>query len=295
MRKLLLALAAMLACAIVVPLALSSSHREAPGIALDPSADNTDTYAWTAPGRARRADRRGGLDSGRGAGERAELPLVRRSRPLLHPCRQHGRRPAGRQLPVQLQDEGPQQGLVPVRAPGRERIRRLEAERHPALLGRPRDAPLPPRPRPREGEDGRTRPTGRAAQHRAEDVPELRQLRERGDPLAAATARSCSSASGTIRSSSTSARRSTRINVRKLTGNQGEGKDDLSGYNVHSIVMQLPERLVTRDRKAVSGPDASNAVVGVWSTTERRRLQVSGSRRGRTAAGCRSPGSATRW
>src|SRR3954470_64428 len=48
MRKLLLAAAAMLACAIVVPLALSSSHREAPGIALDPSAHNTDTYAWTA-------------------------------------------------------------------------------------------------------------------------------------------------------------------------------------------------------------------------------------------------------
>src|SRR5919106_6634333 len=48
MRKLLLALAALAACALVVPLALSSSHREAPGIALDPSADNTDTYAWTA-------------------------------------------------------------------------------------------------------------------------------------------------------------------------------------------------------------------------------------------------------
>src|SRR5512132_1706776 len=48
MRKLLLAAAAMLACALVVPLAVSSSHREAPGISLDPSADNTDTYAWTA-------------------------------------------------------------------------------------------------------------------------------------------------------------------------------------------------------------------------------------------------------
>ena len=48
MRKLLLALAALAACAIVVPLAISSSHREAPGISLDPSADNTDTYAWTA-------------------------------------------------------------------------------------------------------------------------------------------------------------------------------------------------------------------------------------------------------
>src|SRR5215210_5909507 len=48
MRRLLLAAAAMLACAVVVPLAISSSHREAPGIALDPSVDNTDTYAWTA-------------------------------------------------------------------------------------------------------------------------------------------------------------------------------------------------------------------------------------------------------
>ena len=43
------------------------------------------------------------------------------------------------------------------------------------------------------------------------------------------------------------------LNVRKLTGNQGEGKDDLSGYNVHSTVLQIPERLVTRNHKAVAG------------------------------------------
>src|SRR5215204_6351027 len=48
MRKLLLVLVALGASAIVVPLGISSSHREAPGISLDPSADNTDTYAWTA-------------------------------------------------------------------------------------------------------------------------------------------------------------------------------------------------------------------------------------------------------
>jgi hypothetical protein len=68
------------------------------------------------------------------------------------------------------------------------------------------------------------------------------------------------------------------INVRDLTGNKGSGKDDLSGTNVHSIVMQIPERLVTRNRKSVSSPDARNAVVGVWSTTERRKLQVAASR-----------------
>ena len=39
------------------------------------------------------------------------------------------------------------------------------------------------------------------------------------------------------------------LNIRQLTGNQGQGKDDLSGYNVHSIVMQIPERQVTQQRQ----------------------------------------------
>jgi hypothetical protein len=58
------------------------------------------------------------------------------------------------------------------------------------------------------------------------------------------------------------------------TGNQGGGKDDLAGYNTNSIVLQVPEAQVTRDGKAVAAPDASNAVIGVWSSTERRKFQV---------------------
>jgi len=58
------------------------------------------------------------------------------------------------------------------------------------------------------------------------------------------------------------------------TGNQGGGKDDVAGYNVNSVVLQVPEASVTRDHKAVSGAKAPNAVVGVWSSTERRRFQV---------------------
>jgi hypothetical protein len=64
------------------------------------------------------------------------------------------------------------------------------------------------------------------------------------------------------------------INIRKGTGNEGGGRDDLSGYATSSTVMQIPERLVTRDGKNVTSPDARNAVVGVWSTTERRAVQV---------------------
>jgi Domain of unknown function (DUF4331) len=64
------------------------------------------------------------------------------------------------------------------------------------------------------------------------------------------------------------------VNLRNATGNAGGGKDDLAGYNVHSIVLQVPDADVTRDRRPVAGPSAGNAVIGVWSSTERRRLQV---------------------
>jgi Domain of unknown function (DUF4331) len=58
------------------------------------------------------------------------------------------------------------------------------------------------------------------------------------------------------------------------TGNQGGGKDDLAGYNVNSIVLQVPKSQVTRNGKAVASASAGNAVIGVWSSTERRKFQV---------------------
>jgi hypothetical protein len=67
------------------------------------------------------------------------------------------------------------------------------------------------------------------------------------------------------------------LTIRNGTGNAGGGKDDLAGYGVHSIVLQVPVSRVTRDRKSVSGQDAPNAVVGVWASTERRQLQASNS------------------
>ena len=57
-------------------------------------------------------------------------------------------------------------------------------------------------------------------------------------------------------------------------GNQGGGKDDVSSYNTHGFVLQVPESQVTRDGRSVKGADASNAVVGVWASTERKRVSV---------------------
>jgi hypothetical protein len=58
-------------------------------------------------------------------------------------------------------------------------------------------------------------------------------------------------------------------------GNQGGGKDDVSSYNTHGFVLQVPESDVTRDGRSVKSQSASNAVVGVWASTERKRVSVS--------------------
>ena len=59
-------------------------------------------------------------------------------------------------------------------------------------------------------------------------------------------------------------------------GNKGGGVDDLAGYAVHSIVLQVPESQVTVDGKSVKSDKSKNAVVGVWSSTERQAIDVNG-------------------
>jgi hypothetical protein len=66
------------------------------------------------------------------------------------------------------------------------------------------------------------------------------------------------------------------LTIRKGTGNAGQGRDDVAGYNTHSIVLQIPEAQVTRDGRAVASASADNAVVGVWASTNRRSIDVAG-------------------
>jgi Domain of unknown function (DUF4331) len=61
--------------------------------------------------------------------------------------------------------------------------------------------------------------------------------------------------------------------IRKGTGNAGGGKDFFAGYAVHSIALQIP----------VSQLNAKNKTIGVWSSTERRNVTIKGKvRRGWT-------------
>jgi hypothetical protein len=64
------------------------------------------------------------------------------------------------------------------------------------------------------------------------------------------------------------------LTIRNGTGNAGGGKDDLAGYNVHTIALQVPKSDVTRDGKPVADASAANAVVGVWSSTDRTAIKV---------------------
>ncbi len=52
--------------------------------------------------------------------------------------------------------------------------------------------------------------------------------------------------------------------IRKGTGNMGGGKDFFAGYAVHSIALQIP----------VSQLDAKNSTIGVWSSTDRRNVTI---------------------
>ena len=73
------------------------------------------------------------------------------------------------------------------------------------------------------------------------------------------------------------------LNLRAGTGNTGLGKDDFSDFSTSAIVLQLPERFVTNDHKPVASMDASNAVVGVWASTDRRKLEVTNAKFDRKA------------
>ena len=57
-------------------------------------------------------------------------------------------------------------------------------------------------------------------------------------------------------------------------GNQGGGKDDLAGYNTFAFVLQVPHRYFTKNFKSVKSPTDKNAVVGVWASTDRRKMTV---------------------
>ena len=275
MRKLLIALAALAAIAIAVPLSLGSSHREAPNTMLDPAADDTDVYAWTAqdaPGSLTvAADWIPGQNPANGPNffrfdDRAHYYInidnngdgrkdiryefrfktkVRNKNSFLYA------------LPGASSYRDPKLNVIQryriTRETFRYRGRRVRKREHVVARGLP---VAPPNIGPKTFPNYQAFVNG--ANRRIRGGTKV-FVGQRDDPFFVDLGATFDA-----------------IHVRMGTGNAGGGKDDLSGMNISSIVMQLPERLVTRDHRQVSGPNDRDAVVGVWASTERRKLQVSG-------------------
>jgi hypothetical protein len=58
--------------------------------------------------------------------------------------------------------------------------------------------------------------------------------------------------------------------IRKGTGDSGGGKDFLAGYAVHTIALQIP----------ISQVDTASHTIGIWSAADRHRASVNGKGRG---------------
>ena len=52
--------------------------------------------------------------------------------------------------------------------------------------------------------------------------------------------------------------------IRKGTGNEGGGKDFFAGYAVHALALQIP----------ISQLDTNSHVIGIWSTSERQQVRI---------------------
>ena len=59
---------------------------------------------------------------------------------------------------------------------------------------------------------------------------------------------------------------------------QGATADHLSGFNCHSLVVQVPISQLTSDGQAVTMSSDPRAIIGVWSTASRRQVNLKATR-----------------
>ena len=268
--KKLAVIAALGATAIAVPLSVGSSHREAPNISLDPSADNTDTYAFTAKDAPN------------------ALTVVANWFPNEIPANGPNfyRFDNRARYYINVDNTGDGKADIKYRFTFKSRVNPksflyafpgVESINDPKLYQEQTYSLI--RETYRNGKQTGTKRLGRNIPVAPSNVgPKTFKDYNAVANQAIRSANGIRLFAGQREDSFFIDLGATfdAINIRKsgTTGNQGGGKDDFAGLNTQSIVMQIPEAQVTRNKRAVSGPDASNAVVGVWSSTERKRIEV---------------------
>ena len=63
------------------------------------------------------------------------------------------------------------------------------------------------------------------------------------------------------------------LSIRRLPGDRGKGVDGVGGFNVMSVVMQVPKEKLTKDGEQPD-PSRSNNIIGIWDTAERLQTSV---------------------
>ncbi len=76
-----------------------------------------------------------------------------------------------------------------------------------------------------------------------------------------------------------------QLNLVPPMASSAPGIDTLKGYNVNTIAIQVPITALTNNGQAPSGPTANNAIVGVWSTASRSRITLTNTGAGRLRQG----------
>ena len=270
-------MAALLAAALVASAVLGSSHREAPRIMLDPAADNTDVYAFTAP------------DSP------GSLTVVADWIPLEEPAGgpYFGKLDPKARYYVKIDNTGDGQEDVAYRWQFRSKFRNPNSFLYAAPTVTSVNDPDINFVQTYDLYKETYKPNGDLKRSRqvANDVPVAPdnvgpKTIPNYDPVWLGAVKPLSGGGKTFVGPADDpffvdlGAVFDGINIDKPgrpnigLGNQGGGKDDVSTYNTHSFVLQVPEAEVTRNHKPVSGAGASNAVVGVWASTERQRISV---------------------
>jgi hypothetical protein len=268
MRKLSL-LAALAAAAIAVPLSIGSSHREAPNISLDPAADNTDTYAFTAKNAPGALTVAANWVPGQVAANGPNFfRFDDRAAYYINIDNTGDGRPEIRYrytFRTKVNGRGYQHSVPQVTSLNDPELKQREfysVVRETYRRGRLRSSK-------RIGRRLQAAPSN-VGSKTMPDYSNLANQAIRTLPGGVKVFVGQRDEAFFIDLGATF----DSINVRVPPGNAGGGKDDFSGQNTNSIVMQIPERLVTKNRRAVASPDSRNAVVGVWASTERRRVEV---------------------
>ena len=270
MRKLAL-FAALAALAIAVPLSFGSSHREAPLTSIDPTGDDTDTYAFTA-------------QDAPGA-----LTIVGNWVPFEDPAGGPNFYKFDDNAHYYLNIDNTGDGVADVRYLFDFKTKTRNPNSFLYTNGQPVDSVNSPnrnvvqtysvtrdRPRvtPRSSRKNLPTPPSNVG---PKTIPNYEQVQagairglpgggkvfagQREDPFYAALGRIFDT-----------------VNLTGAgLGNQGGGVDDLAGYAVQSIVLQVPESRCHPGRQVrSSSARPPNAVVGVWASTERQSISVKG-------------------